>query len=247
MASITRIAAGPIQEPGGSAATPRAAATHVQAPDAGTLQAQLGDLRVQLSGLQAKWDGLYAQLNVMLQSNPARPRVQQAWADAGVEIARVKGEIAFHEAQLAQVQGRPIGTTETAPAGRFPIQAIDSDLLIITSAGLFLALGLPVSIAWAKRILRRKPEPGPVPSDIAPRLESIERAVDAIAIEIERISEGQRFVTKIFVDRPAQSSGSESNAASTATGQPRALGAGPIQPIELPERQRAPQRTVTPH
>ena len=230
-----------------STATLRAAVSPVQAQDAGTLQAQLSDLRVQLTGLQAKWDGLYSQLNVMLQNNPARPRVQQEWADAGVEIARVKGEIALREALLARVQGRPIVTTETAPAARFPIRAIDSDLLIITSAGLLLALGLPVSIAWAKRILRRKPEAAPTPSDMGPRLESIERAVDAIAIEIERISEGQRFVTKIFVDRPAQSSVSDSNAASAAGPSPKALGAGPIQPIEVPERQRAPQRVVTPH
>lgn len=213
----------------------------MQTPDLGTLQAQLSALRVQLTGLQANWDGLYAQLNVMLQTNPARPRVQQEWADAGVQIARVKGEIALREAQIAQAQGRPIGTTETAPAARFPVQPIDSDLLIIMSAGLIFALGLPVSIAWAKRILRRKPEPAPVPSDINPRLESIERAVDAIAIEIERISEGQRFVTKIFVDRPAHEVGE------SPTSPPKALGAGPIQPIELPERQRAPQRVITPH
>jgi len=218
----------------------------VQTPDVATLRAQLSDLRVQLTGLQANWDGLYSQLNVMLQNNPARPRVQQEWADAGVQIARVKGEIALREAQIAQAQGRPIGTTETAPPARFPIRTIDSDLLIIMSAGLIFALGLPVSIAWAKRILRRKPESAPTPSDIAPRLESIERAVDAIAIEIERISEGQRFVTKIFVDRPTQGVG-ESNAASTVTPPSKALGAGPLQPIELHERQRAPQRVITPH
>jgi len=246
MASAPRMSAGPVQGSGTSPATPRPAEGFVQTPDVATLRSQLSDLRVQLAGLQANWDGLRAQLNVMLQNNPARPRVQQEWADAGVQIARVKGEIALREAQIAQAQGRPIGTTETAPPARFPIRAIDSDLLILTSAGVLLALGLPVSIAWAKRILRRKPDSAPIPSDIAPRLESIERAVDAIAIEIERISEGQRFVTKIFVDRPAHGVG-ESNAASTATTPPKALGAGSIQPIELPDRQRAPQRIITPH
>jgi hypothetical protein len=33
------------------------------------------------------------------------------------------------------------------------------------------------------------------------RLERIEQAVDAIAIEVERISEGQRFTTKLLSDR----------------------------------------------
>jgi hypothetical protein len=33
------------------------------------------------------------------------------------------------------------------------------------------------------------------------RLERIEQAVDAIAVEMERVSEGQRFTTKLLADR----------------------------------------------
>ena len=49
------------------------------------------------------------------------------------------------------------------------------------------------------------------------RLERIEQAVDAIALEMERVSEGQRFTTKLLADRvgpgadrelPARSPGS---------------------------------------
>ena len=237
------------QAPSTSGTTPRAAGRSVlvQTTDVGTLQSQLADLRVQLAGAQATWDGLYSQLDRMLQSNPARPGVQQQWADAGVEIARIKGEIAYREAQLARAQGRPIGTTtEIAPPPRFPIQTIDTDLVILSSTAVLLALILPISIAWGRRILRRKPEPAPAPADIAPRLESIERAVDAIAIEVERISEGQRFVTKIFANRSAQSAAPESSGA-PAPAPAKALGAGPIQPVEVQERERARQRVVTPH
>jgi hypothetical protein len=35
------------------------------------------------------------------------------------------------------------------------------------------------------------------------RLERIEQAVDAIAVEVERISEGQRFTTKVIADLKA--------------------------------------------
>ena len=38
-----------------------------------------------------------------------------------------------------------------------------------------------------------------LPSDA--RLERVEQAVESIAIEIERVSEGQRFVTKLLNDR----------------------------------------------
>jgi hypothetical protein len=37
------------------------------------------------------------------------------------------------------------------------------------------------------------------------RLARIEEAVEAIALEVERMGEGQRFVTKLLADRAAQS------------------------------------------
>jgi hypothetical protein len=36
---------------------------------------------------------------------------------------------------------------------------------------------------------------------IEARLERVEQAMDAIAFEVERIGEGQRFITKVFADR----------------------------------------------
>lgn len=43
-------------------------------------------------------------------------------------------------------------------------------------------------------------------TDIAQRLGRLEQAVDATAVEVERISEAQRFTTKLLVDkgRPGQ-------------------------------------------
>jgi hypothetical protein len=35
------------------------------------------------------------------------------------------------------------------------------------------------------------------------RLERIEHAVEAMAVEVERISEGQRFVTRLLAEREA--------------------------------------------
>lgn len=42
-------------------------------------------------------------------------------------------------------------------------------------------------------------------NDAEARIERIEHAVDAIAIEIERISEGQRFTTRLLNDRATSS------------------------------------------
>ena len=42
-----------------------------------------------------------------------------------------------------------------------------------------------------------------LPKGVDQRLERIEQAVDAIAIEVERISEGQRFTTRLLSERAA--------------------------------------------
>jgi len=46
---------------------------------------------------------------------------------------------------------------------------------------------------WTRSVAGRLPV-----NDIEDRLDRIERAVDSIALEVERISEGQRFVTKLM-------------------------------------------------
>ncbi len=38
--------------------------------------------------------------------------------------------------------------------------------------------------------------------EIADRVNRIETSVDAVALEVERISEGQRFTTRLLADRP---------------------------------------------
>jgi hypothetical protein len=55
------------------------------------------------------------------------------------------------------------------------------------------------------RALGRRIEGKPAAAQIAPatdaRLDRIEHAVEAIAVEVERISEGQRFTTKLLAER----------------------------------------------
>lgn len=49
---------------------------------------------------------------------------------------------------------------------------------------------------------RRSGKVAPFPLDqLSARLERIEQSVDTIAIEIERVSEGQRFTSKLLAER----------------------------------------------
>ena len=52
--------------------------------------------------------------------------------------------------------------------------------------------------SWAARGRKGQAE---LPKGVDQRLERIEQAVDSIAIEVERISEGQRFTTKLLSER----------------------------------------------
>ena len=61
-------------------------------------------------------------------------------------------------------------------------------------------IGYPIARALAARIERKPIGPGVSP-DVAARLERMEQAIDSIAIEVERISEGQRFTTKLLSER----------------------------------------------
>ena len=65
------------------------------------------------------------------------------------------------------------------------------------------AIGYPIARALARKMDREAIAPR-IPLELAGRLERMEQAIDSIAVEVERISEGQRFTTKLLSDRPQQ-------------------------------------------
>jgi hypothetical protein len=68
--------------------------------------------------------------------------------------------------------------------------------------GVIAMVATPLVRALARRVECGHARPAAIPPETAERLERIERAVEAIAIEVERISEGQRFVTQLMSERP---------------------------------------------
>jgi hypothetical protein len=83
---------------------------------------------------------------------------------------------------------------------------VDEDIFIFGSFFLtvvILGLGIPLVRAYIRRMDRRSTLPA---TDLASdaRLARIEQAIDAMAVEIERISESQRFVTRVLTERPAE-------------------------------------------
>lgn len=79
--------------------------------------------------------------------------------------------------------------------------------IVIPLAGMMmiivLAIGVPLVRAMGRRWESEAKHPRGDP-EWAQRLAHIEQAIDAMAVEIERISEGQRFVTRLLSDRPQE-------------------------------------------
>ena len=59
-------------------------------------------------------------------------------------------------------------------------------------------------MAWIKSRRARSAPPSAELQEIAERLAQIEQAIDSIAVETERISEGQRFTTKLLSEKNPQ-------------------------------------------
>ena len=64
---------------------------------------------------------------------------------------------------------------------------------------------LPLTLAYARRLWRRGAVAvSALPQELMDRLTRLDQAVDSIAVEVERIGEGQRFVTRVLAERPPE-------------------------------------------
>ena len=120
-------------------------------------------------------------------------------------IIRLESELDATGQQLASPEAARL-IAETRPPVRFdppnPFQRVDPEPILITFTLFVLA---PISLAMSRLIWKRASRVGRAEPALAgessQRLERIEQAMDAIAIEVERVSEGQRFVTRLLSER----------------------------------------------
>lgn len=92
---------------------------------------------------------------------------------------------------------------------------------VFALGGVFMFVVLfPLTIAYARRIWRRGAPEG-LPKEIYERFTRVEQSLDTIAIEVERVGEGQRFLTRM------QSQQAD-----------RALGAGAAERVEAGMREK---------
>jgi hypothetical protein len=71
-------------------------------------------------------------------------------------------------------------------------------------AGLILVpAAFILTVAYARRLWRRGAAAvASIPQDIYDRFTRVEQSIDSVAVEVERIGEGQRYLTRLMAERP---------------------------------------------
>ena len=153
-------------------------------------QAQRELQQAQREAQQAQREAQQAQQQAQIQAQQAQREAQQGLKELQAELARRARE------------GQPMVQFPPFPGSgpQIPEGAVIISVAFFVMCAV-IAIGVPIARAIARRMDKRNAVAPGADADTRNRLERIEQAVDAIAVEVERISEGQRFTTKIISER----------------------------------------------
>ena len=117
-------------------------------------------------------------------------------------VGAIHRQVAYIDDQIVQTAaGRALESAPAVAETRVQVapgsQPGFPEELIAIPALFIVCIGLPLAIAYARRIWRRTDAINPgVSREIMDRLNRMDQNIDAIALEVERIGESQRFLTK---------------------------------------------------
>ena len=185
-------------------------------------KAQRNELKNQLDELQGTRREISSQLEGIAAGSPERTALEARLKDIDARTSAVDQMLAGNAAQIAQAAAIPGAVVEQP---RPIIQGPPEDAYMFGSL-VMLIVFLPLSVALARRIWRRSAAVvTSFPREIAERLSRMEQTVEATAVEVERIGEGQRFLTRLFTEGEGA----------------RAIGAGAAQSLER-KQTKSPER-----
>lgn len=131
------------------------------------------------------------------------------------QIESAQERLSSLQRQMDQALGMPA----VAPMSADPLPPISPDVIpheVVQMTQMFfvtvavIAIGIPLARAFGRWLDRRGTvQVATKPADFDPRFDRLEQAIEAIAIEVERISEGQRFTNKVMAEARALPSPNE--------------------------------------
>lgn len=210
------------QSPDVRTSTPPApSATQIAAQSLEQLDARRSELRNQLVSLTVRRDLLTQQLRNADQ--PGQAQLQAQLKDIGERTNRVNAELnAIDDAadkvlrsgpvvapplpgapqEVPMIAGPDVAPNITVMPGGDPgMERLLRKSMALDGAG--FALLLLAVFLWGRRP-RRSPK---LAVEDSTRIDQLQRAVDVIAVEVERISESQRYLTKVLSENRALGAG----------------------------------------
>jgi len=170
--------------------------------DMRALAAHRSEVSSQLSNVTGRRNDIASQIANASGANKAGLEGRLAILDK--RIVDLENDLAVTGAAQAQARGDAAGYIDPSNGPRNNNEPSAGQITGMTIV-FFLAVLMPLSIAFATRLTRRGRQAAALPSpEITKRLDSMDAGIEAIAIEIERISEGQRFITRVLGEGPAQ-------------------------------------------
>ena len=187
-------------------------------------KAQRDVLQGQMSDLENTRREITTQLGELSSDSPDRKGLEDRLVNIDTRIKAVDQMLAGNAAQLAQAAAVPGAVVEPPQIVR---TGPPEEAYVVGTIFMLITL-LPLSVALARRIWRRSATViTSFPKELSDRLLRLEQTAEATSLEVERIGEGQRFLTKLFTEGEGA----------------RALSAGAARPIEIKQpnaRERLP-------
>ncbi len=170
----------------------RQAPTATEMYEAARLSRQ--ELRHQQDDLQGERRQLQRELTAA--QNPADKKgLEGRLISLDGRIADVEKQLASADALVANRAAIP-GVIVNPPS---PSDNVPPEVFVLGGLSMLMVVLLPISIGYARRLWRRGAAQTPaLPADLGDRFANMERGIEAVAIEVERLGEGQRFVTQLL-------------------------------------------------
>jgi hypothetical protein len=164
-------------------------------------RAERQELANQLNDLQDTRTSLMRDLEQLPSGAAGRAGIEARIAGIDTRITAMDKAIADADAQVARAAAIPGAVIEQPPVERGV--GMPEEVFVLSLLMIFLVL-FPFSFAVARRIWKRgSTAVVSFPKEITERLARLEQSADATALEVERIGEGQRFLTRLFTESNA--------------------------------------------
>lgn len=155
--------------------------------------AQRRELTRQVSSLEEQRSAISRRLRQENVTGADRTGLEDRLRQVDEQIAKVSTDLEVANANVARAAGVPGAIVQPPPA---PTRNDIPEEAFVLGIMFMLCAILPLSIGFARRLVRggKRLDAG-ANAEISERFTRLEQAVDAVAIEVERIGEGQRYIT----------------------------------------------------